>query len=66
MKCPIDLENFEPDSDIILTESFHLFHYNCLKIFLEKNKPLCNHVLYSNQIQEEDEFNNENNNNYRK
>ena len=73
MKCPIDLENFEPDSDIILTECFHLFHYNCLKTFLEKNKqlkefkcPLCNHVLYSNQIQEENEFNNENNNNYQK
>ena len=69
MKCPIDLENFQQDSDVILTECLHLFHYDCLKTFVEKNKklkefkcPLCNHILYSTKITEENEFNNGNQN----
>ena len=59
LKCPIDIENFEPDSDVILTDCLHLFHYDCIKTFIEKNKklkelkcPLCKKVLYSTRINE--------------
>ena len=55
-KCPIDMENFELDSDIILTKCIHMFHYECLKMYIEKNNylkelkcPLCNCILYSNK-----------------
>lgn len=55
-KCPIDMENFELDSDIILTKCFHIFHYECLKMYIEKNNylkelkcPLCNCILYNNK-----------------
>ena len=65
-KCLIDLENFEPDADVILTECFHVFHYECLKTFIEKNHklkelkcPLCNHVLYSTQIRLDNNINNQ-------
>ena len=59
LKCPIDIENFAPDSDVILTECLHLFHYDCIKNFIEKNKklkefrcPLCKKLLYSTSINE--------------
>ena len=59
-KCPIDMENFELNSDIILTECLHLFHYECIKTYIEKNSnlkefkcPLCNHILYSTKIKDE-------------
>ena len=52
-KCPIDIEDFEPDDDVILNKCRHLFHYDCLKTFIEKNKtkkefkcPLCNNPLF--------------------
>ena len=64
IKCPIDMENFEQDSDVILTECFHVFHYDCLKTYIEKNHklkelrcPLCNHILYSTQIRKENDSN---------
>ena len=67
-KCPIDIENFEPDDEVILNKCKHLFHYDCLKTFIEKNKtkkefrcPLCNNPLFDNTIDEKIE-NNENNN----
>ena len=60
MKCTIDLENFEPESDVILTKCLHLFHYDCLKTFIEKNKnkkelncPLCFTNLYTTSIFDE-------------
>jgi hypothetical protein len=69
LKCPIDLEYFQPDSDVILTECLHVFHYDCLKTYIEKNKmkkelrcPLCNTSLYSTKIKETNDFNNYNNN----
>ena len=69
LKCPIDLEFFESDSDVILTECLHVFHYDCLKTFIEKNKakkelkcPLCNASLYSTKINEVNESNKDNKN----
>jgi hypothetical protein len=59
-KCPIDIENFLPEDDVILTKCLHIFHYDCLKTFVEKNKtkkefrcPLCNNPLFNSIIGEE-------------
>jgi hypothetical protein len=68
-KCPIDIENFEPDDDVIINKCRHLFHYDCLKTFIEKNKtkkefkcPLCNNPLFDIDMSEKiDEKNNKNN-----
>ena len=68
-KCPIDIENFEPDDDVIINKCRHLFHYDCLKTFIEKNKtkkefkcPLCNNPLFDIVMSEKiDEKNNKNN-----
>ena len=67
-KCPIDIENFEPDDEVILNKCKHLFHYDCLKTFIEKNKtkkefrcPLCNNPLFDNIIDEKIESNENNN-----
>ena len=64
-KCPIDIENFLPEDDVILTKCLHLFHYDCLKTFIEKNKtkkefkcPLCNNPLFNSMIGEEIDNNN--------
>jgi len=72
LKCPIDLEYFDSDADVIVTECLHVFHYDCLKTYVEKNKtkkelrcPLCNASLYSTKIKEENDFN-KNNKNFQK
>ena len=64
-KCPIDMENLEPDSDVIFTECLHLFHYDCLKMYFEKNSnlkefkcPLCNHTLYTTKINVDNDLDN--------
>ena len=73
LKCPIDIENFDLDSEVILTECLHLFHYDCIKVFIEKNKalkelkcPLCKRVLYTTMINDEKCSINSNKNSIRK
>ena len=68
MKCPIDMEQFELEDDVILTECLHIFHYDCIKTFIEKNRklkelkcPLCNRSLFSTIVSNNDiESNNDN------
>jgi len=38
LKCIICLEEFEPSSDVTLTECAHTFHYNCLKEWIRYKK----------------------------
>ena len=37
-KCIICLEEFEPSSDVILTECAHIFHHDCLKEWVRYKK----------------------------
>ena len=52
-KCPIEMEDFEDKSEVVLTSCYHSFHFNCLKMYIYKNNnlkelkcPLCNTILY--------------------
>lgn len=51
--CPIEMTPFEDNSDVVLTECNHSFHYDCLKEHIIKNINLkeikcflCNNILY--------------------
>ena len=52
-KCPIEMEDFDDKSEVVFTSCHHSFHFNCLKIYIDKNNnlkelkcPLCNTILY--------------------
>jgi hypothetical protein len=38
LKCMICLEEFEPSSDVTLTECTHIFHHDCLKEWIRYKK----------------------------